>query len=321
MRRRNAFTLVELVASMAIMVILMLAMASVITFSTRTTSGQGVTNQVNLLTAADSVDQISDDLNVALNFSECTATSVAFTVPDRVSNGTPNQIRYAWSGTSGAALTRQFCPSATPTLAASSASYPPVTLLSNVTNFDVNYLLRQMGPAPAAADSVLFSTPSVALSSVNDYSIDSQHWLSEYVVPTVSLGTVSYTITRVQIQLKTSAAQDGILFVRVTNPDVNHKPLGAVLEQEPAYEAGMSSSYEYYEVDFKSLTGLNPLTGVCVVVGYTSGTAPIASAQYESALLNILSTGGWSTTSNAGSTWTSPTNLDCLQCYVYGTTP
>src|SRR5271170_3429760 len=149
----RAFTLVELVTAIAICGILLLAIASALSFSIKTASGQGAVNQTNLLSAGDSADHIADDMHVALSFSERTGTTVAFTVPDRVSNGTPNQVRYAWDGVSGDPLTRQFSAANTPILTASSSTSTPVTLLSGVTNFDLNYLTRLMGTTSA--------TPSV----------------------------------------------------------------------------------------------------------------------------------------------------------------
>lgn len=47
------------------------------------------------------------DLERATGFTERTATSATFTVPDRNGDGRPETLRYAWSGTPGAPLTLQ----------------------------------------------------------------------------------------------------------------------------------------------------------------------------------------------------------------------
>jgi prepilin-type N-terminal cleavage/methylation domain-containing protein len=319
--KKSAFTLVEMVTSMAIIGILILVIGTALSFSIKTTAGQGAVNQTNLLAAGDAADQMADDMHVALTFSERTGTSVAFSVPDRVSNGTPNQVRYAWDGVSGDPLTRQFSPTNATILTASSSTYTPTTLLAGVTNFDVNYLTRSMGMT-AATPFVIASPGTALLGTAQTYNVDSTHWFSQYFTPILPLGATSYTITSVQIYMKTGAAQDGTLSVSISASNGSHKPQSN-LETEPLYESAASSGYEYVSVNFKNLKNLSLATypGLCIVVQYTSGTSPVGTVQYQTSLLNILSGAYWSTSSNAGSTWSSASSLSCLQFNVNGTTP
>jgi prepilin-type N-terminal cleavage/methylation domain-containing protein len=315
---RRAFTLVELVTAMAICGILLTAIASALSFSIKTSTGQGAVNQTNLLTAGDSADQIADDLHVAMSFSERTGTSVAFTVPDRVNNGTPNQVRYAWDGISGDPLTRQFSAANTPILTASATT--PTTLLSGVSNFDLNYLTRLMGTA-AVTPSVL-APNGTAVGTFGTFNIDSTHWACEYFTPVVPLGTTSYTITSAQIKIKTGAAQDGILSIGIASANLFKQP-ATYLEQEPLYESATSTNNEYVSVTFKNLKNLNILSypALCLVIRYTSGTTPVATLQYQSSLSNIHMGADWSTTSNGGASWPAASPVLCLLFNVYGTTP
>ncbi len=319
--RNLGFTLVELVVAMAICGILLLAISSALSFSIKTASGQGAVNQTNLLSAGDAADQMADDLHVALSFSERTGTSVAFTIPDRVSNGTPNQVRYAWNGVSGGPLTRQFQAAASPTLTAATAGATPVTLLGNISNFDLNYLTRQMG-STSATPFVLASPGTSLLGSAAAYNLDTTHGVSQYFTVVVPLGTTSYTITSVQINMKSSGAQDGFLSVGIAAANASHQP-STYLEQETLYESACSSNYEYVSVPFKNLNNLNLLTypGLCLVIRYTSGTTPAGTVQYQTSLLNILSGAYWATSSNGGSTWSSASGLNCMQFNINGTTP
>ena len=68
--KKSAFTLVEMVTSMAIIGILILVIGTALSFSIKTTAGQGAVNQTNLLAAGDAADQMADDMHVALSFSE-----------------------------------------------------------------------------------------------------------------------------------------------------------------------------------------------------------------------------------------------------------
>jgi prepilin-type N-terminal cleavage/methylation domain-containing protein len=313
---RAAFTLIELVAAMAIVSILLLAIASALSFSIRATTGQGAVDQKNQLAVADVADQIADDMQVAMNFSERTSKSVAFTVPARV-NGVPNQVRYAWDGTSGHSLYRQFMPAATPTLTASDATYTPVELLSGVTNFNLSYTLRTMGTA-ATTDSVLAFHDNTLLGSMATQSIDSTHWVSQYFPVVLPIGASSFSITRVQICAETgSTTPDGVMKVRLMTANGSNLP-STLIEEEPFYESALSSGFEYAEVQFSNVKNRTD-SGLCLVIGYTAGSSPVAVVDYESALLQLLSGWTWATSSN-GTSWSGAAANKCLRMYVYGTT-
>ena len=311
---RSAFTLIEVVAAMAIVSILLLAVSGALSFAIRATTGQGATEQKNVLAAADVGDQISDDLHTAMSFSERTSTSVAFTVPDRTGDGATDQVRYAWDGVSGHSLYRQFMPAASPALTGSNATYTPVELLPGVTNFNLNYLFRSMGPA-TVTDGVLSYHDNALLGSMLNQAIDSTHWISQYVPISVPVGQTSFTITRLLIYAN-AAGLDGILRVRVYTAS-SGKP-SALIEEESLNCSALSSAYEWVEVPLSSVTNRTE-SGLCVVTGYRSGTSTIADAQYESALVSIVPSWQWSTSSD-GSTWSSTSTKQCLRLYVYGTT-
>jgi type II secretory pathway pseudopilin PulG len=311
-----AFTLVELVAAMAIVSILMLAIASALSFSIRATTGQGAVDQKNQLAAADVADQIADDMQVAMNFSERTSKSVAFTVPVRV-NGVPNQVRYSWDGTSGHSLYRQFMPAATPTLTASDATYTPVDLLDGVTNLNLSYILRSMGTA-TVTDSVLTNFDNSALGTQQTQTIDSTHWVSQYFPIVLPIGTSSFSITRVQICMKTgSATPDGVMKVRLMTANGSLMP-STLIEEEPCNESACSTANEYVEVQFTNVKNRTD-TGLCLVVGYTAGTTPVATLSYESSIAALITGWTWSTSTN-GTTWTGATLLKTQRMSIYGTT-
>ncbi len=310
----RAFTLVELVAAMAIVSVLMLAIGSALSFSIKATSGQGMIDQTNLMNSADAADQIADDLHVAMNFSEHTANSVAFTIPDRNNNGLPEQVRYAWDGTPGHSLTRQFMPAATPVLTAANATYTPVALLPGVNSFNLSYLFRQVGPAPIT-DGLIASHDAATGTDVN---IDANNWVCEYFVPVLPIGATTYSITRVTFGIRSNAATDGILKVRLTTADASHHPL-ATLEEQPLYESALSSVIEFTEVDFKNVSNQPAGTGLCLMVGGTSGTGTFATIKRESSATTLLSGAYWSSSTNGGSTWSTGVNTNCMRFYVYGT--
>ena len=104
---RGAFSLAEMVISLAIVTILVGSMTSVLMLSLRAIDDR--TNPAGkTVIAADAADQVLADLAVALTFTERTALAATFTVPDRTGDGQPETIRYAWTGVAGDPLLRVF---------------------------------------------------------------------------------------------------------------------------------------------------------------------------------------------------------------------
>lgn len=135
--QRRGLTLVELATSMAITAILMGGLASTILVATRALdSGTGPAAKAS--EAADVLNVITADLNVALSYTEWTDQVVTFTVPDRDGDEVPDTLRYAWSGTPGDPLTRQ-C-----------GAGPVVTIAEDVQDFAFQRLKRTLIPPPQA---------------------------------------------------------------------------------------------------------------------------------------------------------------------------
>ena len=97
---RSAFTLVEVVMSMAIMAVLMAGIASAMLMAGQTLPDADDTS-VAVASGSQAVDQIAGDLYCATSFTRRAANEVEFTVDDRNGDEAPELIRYAWSGTPG----------------------------------------------------------------------------------------------------------------------------------------------------------------------------------------------------------------------------
>jgi len=105
-RRRLGYTLVELVASLAATSILLAGMGSVVYVAARSTD-ESTTPALQILASSTAHDVLSD-LQYAVSFQQRSTTAVEFKVADRNGDGSPDTIRYAWSGTSGDPLTRRY---------------------------------------------------------------------------------------------------------------------------------------------------------------------------------------------------------------------
>lgn len=104
--RRPAYTLVELVASIVATGILMAGMGSVLFVAAQSTD-ENTTSAMQIAASA-TAHEILSDLQFAKSFVVRSSTAVEFTVATRDLDATDETIRYAWSGTPGDPLTRQY---------------------------------------------------------------------------------------------------------------------------------------------------------------------------------------------------------------------
>jgi len=104
----RAYTLVELVVSIAVMTVLVGGMGSVILIASSALPGRQSVHQ-NDIEAMDCLDQIAGELFYATSITEAGQNRITFTVADRGHGDPgPEAIRYEWSGTQGDLLTRQY---------------------------------------------------------------------------------------------------------------------------------------------------------------------------------------------------------------------
>ena len=104
---RPGFTLVELMVSLTTASILLMGLSSALFIAIRATDptvspAPATSGGLNLLT------MLSSELRFCVAITEQTATAITVTVPDRNLDTIPETIRYAWSGTTGDPLTRQY---------------------------------------------------------------------------------------------------------------------------------------------------------------------------------------------------------------------
>jgi prepilin-type N-terminal cleavage/methylation domain-containing protein len=231
---RRGFTLAELVASMAILTILMGAMTSVIVVASHAIPDAEDPVQTKLATM-DVVDQIGRELYYATTITESTATAMTFTVPDRGHGAAgPETIRYAWSGTPGDPLTRQY------------NGGTVVNLSTGVQSFSFS-LSRRVGE--------LQDMPSVLLMVNNDVTPSAQDLAKQSIMESwgfmVQLSSVQRTLAEQRVILQTS---DVIYLAK----DISTVPaimsivpnVGIVCEESSLYpDVGISTSSTWGLVD------------------------------------------------------------------------
>ena len=105
-RRRAGHTLAELAVATVAVSILLAGMGSAIFVTLHAARPGSVPS--NAICGSAAVEEIAGELRSAVSFSQRSATSVQFTVADRNGDASAETIRYAWSGTPGDPLTREY---------------------------------------------------------------------------------------------------------------------------------------------------------------------------------------------------------------------
>lgn len=303
---RRGATLVELVVSMAAATILMGGLASAVVLATRALpENRGVLENV---TAASQVgQQVAADVSGAIAVVARSARVIEFQVPDRNGDATPETIRYAWSGTAGDPLFRQY------------NGNSAVAVLDNVGLFQLDYETVSVTTTGDATENESGETELRsynASSSLSDYKIKSDKWVGEYFRPILPDNATSWAITRVVLMAAREGAALGSARVELYGARTEMRPDNDVHASATLIEATLSNSYTWHSATFSPAPTFAPDARVCVIIRHL----------FDADACKLRYRGGGATTpnqallttSNCGVSWTVETDKSLLY-YVYGT--
>jgi prepilin-type N-terminal cleavage/methylation domain-containing protein len=305
---RPAFTLVELIASMAIYGLILAAVGAALTLITRAKPRTDALWRARM-DGTRLAMQLTSDLQTAISFAERTATAVEFTVFDRGGDGIDDTLRYAWSGTPGDPLMY------------SVNGGTPATLAPAVHAFSMAYQANPPTAQPRGDElAVLKAHDDAPGGKFKDYGIDATHWCGVYLTPALPAGATKWHLRRFRFRAKRDGAQtDGVIKVIVAQADASGYPTAAVLDTVTVLEATLDANYTWVDVDITSASNLAPTQSVCVIVGFVAGSDKPAKIQYEENGSPMTAGTHWMTSSNAGGTWTGPDAARDMCFTAYGT--
>jgi hypothetical protein len=291
--------------SMAVMTIVMGGVGSAIFIASRSVATDSPV--VRMAEAGPVVDQMAGELACALGCVQRSATVVEFTVPDRNGDATGEVIRYAWSGTAGTPLTRQY------------NGGTAVNVAGNVTDFALTYdvaveTTTVPGPAVESGEQLLLSH-EYSGGTTNEFQIKSNRYIGECFHPVLAGGVTAWSVTRVKFRAQAEWPASGQTTVQIRTADGNHLPTSTVLQQSTLYESDLSwLSMGWQEFSFTGATGFSPTSEACLVLKWVSDSVS-ARIQYESGGTDLSQ--GVAVYTTDGSTWTAATASDLI-FYVYG---
>ena len=302
--RGRGFTLAELVVSMVIMSILMVGLGSAILIASHALPDDE-RPATRIVQSASVAGQIVEELRSAIWIREHTVTSVEFAVPDREGDGNADRIRYAWSGTSGDPLTRQY------------NGGKVVDVLDDVNEFDLGYDLKAVteeypGAPVEGAEQELASHGNI-YGDAKSFPIEKNEWPGQYFKPTLTGDAVNWRVTKVYVYVRADGPEIEETAVQLRLPDGNRLPTDAILDEYALPESSLHDWYEWHEIPFSNMPALRPGSGLCLVLKNASGGGVSGRIWYDD--------GGGSggiNTKDGGNSWSYFSNIARLH-YVYGT--
>ena len=252
----RALTLVEMLVSMSIVTLIIGAVSSAVIVAARAVNPQS-SPASTLSSLGGALNRLLEEASLAITVTEHTPTALTFTLPDRTGDSIDDTIRYSWSGMPGDPLQRQLNADA------------PTTVAQGITRFVLEYetasrdevisggTLNSVEQDLAFFDGLIGTTFVIASFTV-----------SQYVRPEFPKGTLSWTLTSIDLQMRKSSTGDASekVLIELQAPGPNNAPSGQVLASTIVLEGDLPLSHQWTRHTFTNVPALAPNEGVCIVL-------------------------------------------------------
>ena len=293
---RDGFTLLELVISLSITSILLMAVGSAVMMAAKALPDPDTPDNETALPARVVAD-IAAELQLALSFIFRDSDTVEFTVADRNGDDVAETIRYDWSGTAGDPLTRRY------------NGGPVTTVIAAVKEVGFLYDTKIVNEQETRESAEVLLDGLASPLENKAYTIVPSLWVGQYIQPSLPAGATSWTVTRIQIQMQDSPSAGHAVWVQLRTTDPAGLPTPLVLEQY--YADAMGSSMIWQEFFFDDIPPLPADEGLCLVIKWAAGDDG-ANVRYTTTAGNRIKTG------DAGALWQLAADKSLLYA-VYGT--
>jgi len=316
--RHCAFTLPELLVSLAVSAILMTALASAMVIASRSIPDAG-NPQSQAATAFQIVEQLSTELSTATAFSLLGLHGIEFTVPDRTSdlNTTPEVIRYEWSGAAGESLVRTYNGDAAKIL----ADIDTFNLVYG-THSETTTTMQTVETTGAEGIVAYFDGWSGVTPNTLEKTINNTNWAEELITITPPVGTKKIKFTKARVWMRRDVLTVlGTFAIQLYRPTSvgGYRPGSTPLVTAPAVSGiglPLTAYWATSTFDDMPVTDLTRSDYLLQVKGSSSDGVWLSHYQHNSAPANSM-TMYW--TSNSGGSYSPTSNYDRqdMRFYLY----
>lgn len=254
----------------------------------------------------DALARMSEELQYAQYVAERDEHAVTFTVADRTGDGSPQRIRYAWSGEPGDPLTRQL------------DDHDPVPVVDELSELTLTYYTQQAtrrypgavteGPVQLLAES--------ASGETDVRSVRSSRSIGQYIHPAIDTEAVGWRPTRVEFRARRPLLSSGSFHVQLRHAALDDTPdepeSERVLVQDTLSADLLTLSFSWREAEFSNAPVIPTRMPVGLAFVHDEGNSPIARLEYY----QNTDVGGMSTDNGDGNWSIEPTNT--LRYRLYG---
>jgi prepilin-type N-terminal cleavage/methylation domain-containing protein len=303
---QKGMTLVELLVSIAVTTVLMLAIGSAMLIAAKAMpDANGPANQI--IVASEVAEQLAAELQYATTINDSNATVIDFTVADRNADEVAETIRYQWSGTVGDPLTRQYNAG---TAVAVMGSVQELNL-----SYDIEVISEEIPTENESAETLLADYNSFDV--FNNPGIQEDLWCGQYIIPSLPADTISWRVTQVAFYACSHAKATGEVGVELQLPTGGNVPDGVALESKTLLESSLTADFTRQEFSFSNVLGLSPDQGICLVFRWMQGPGTVCVLQGQDQN-NKPENGNLVESTDQGASWPSYTNRTLLY-EIYGT--
>ncbi len=265
--------------------------------------------------AAIALQRLRSELSMAITVTELTSTAITVTHPDITGDSIDDTIRYAWSGSAGHPITREF------------NGGTPTSVLDDCSGFALAIDLADAleGTQPQTTGEVLIAAhdqyPGGYVYITIAMDVKSPNRVAEYFTPSYA-GAVSCDITRVLIPMRRIGNGSGMATISIQPAAAgtyNPSPSADVAPSEVTVAGtDLPTEFQWREFAFSDVT-VPVDTGLTVVVeGDNNNSGEVETHQLSSQ--NFIDGMTLRYTTNNGGSWLPSFNLARwdMRIYVYG---
>jgi hypothetical protein len=148
--------------------------------------------------------------------------------------------------------------------------------------------------------------------------MDMDHGIGTDFLPQLPSGTVSWSVTRVELRCQASGTASGVIRARLATTDAQRKPATTLMDRTIS-ESSLPPSMGWHPVSFVGSPSLAPDQRVCIL--FLNNSIEVGAAmevRIDEDFFGLGTATTWKlTTTNGGSTW-SQNNDDDLLIRVFG---
>jgi hypothetical protein len=159
------------------------------------------------------------------------------------------------------------------------------------------------------------------LAITQNFVTSTSNWIAQRFKPILHPEATAWSVSRVSFYIKrNNSGSAGQFRIKIHEIDpLSGKPMSNEVTSIIVDTPSLPADFEWAEFQFPSPVDLKPCTSYALVIAPFGAPGNRPQIQFEQGLSQLLANAFRMTSSNAGSSWTSPDGLSCVRFQISGT--